>query len=170
MDTTIGSDAMDSLGVSDIDPVGSYQRVKNGRWERYTSFNGILDEDDEVGENTIRVPNAYLVPIPVAAITQFEDQSRVELAPTSTDSTVCYRTECEVNAGGLWLEAPGWVGRKLVDDPRWAGIALEVADAFVVKELTIDAAPPQPRASSSQPSLQRLRRGPKWQGAGVTQW
>ena len=140
LDTTIGSDALESLAVSHVDPAGSYQQVRDGQWQRHTSFNGAVNTA-EVSEGTIRVPNAYLVPVPVAGIKQSEDEDQVNLVPTSTESTVCYQAECKANAGGLWLEAPGWVGRKLVDDPRW-GIALEFQDRFKVHSLDIDADPP----------------------------
>ena len=137
-DTVIESDASQALGVSDIDPVGSYQRVENGRWERYTSFNGILDVDDEVGDNTIRVPNAYLAPIPISKIISPEE--RALLPKTSTTSTVCYNTQCKDNADGVLLEALGWPEQPIVDDPRW-GISLKFQTRFKVRRLEIDAEP-----------------------------
>ena len=113
-------------------------------------FNDITSVE-EIGENTIIVPNGFIQPNPPPQIMPtLVEGDETEIVDASTIATVCYRTECEDNAvgrsliGGAFHMGPSPLERVMLDDPRW-GILLKVGERWVVHSLEIDAEPPTAR-------------------------
>ena len=136
-DTVIESDPIESIALGTISTAGSYMRLKGKLVETYDSITDDVDVDERT-EGVLSVPNAYLVPYQHFV----EDSTRAPdgalYVAVSTSSKVCYRSGCEENAGGLafrWGVGQEWI---ILDDERW-GIVLQVGDAFIVRELILDA-------------------------------
>ena len=133
IDTVTASDRIESLALGTISTIGSYKRMSGTRYEEYDS---ITDEVtvEKVESDTIVVPNAFLVPLNVAEL------RKGSLSQASTVARLCYSRRCEDDASGLSFTSPRGVEWVVTDDSRWA-ITLKVGDAFLVRELGIDAAP-----------------------------
>lgn len=136
-DTVIEADPIESLALGTVSTEGSYMRLKDELVETYDSITDDVSVDERT-EGGLFVPNAYLVPYQHFV----EDSTRApDGAPyvaVSTSSKVCYRSGCEENAGGLAFRrgvGQEWI---ILDDERW-GIVLQVGDAFIVRELFLDA-------------------------------
>ena len=149
-DTVIESDVVQTRGVGGDLTIGGYQRVKGTRYEEYDVFDDITSVE-ELGENTIRVPNGFIQPkAPPHIMPTLVEGDETEIVDASTIATVCYRTECEDNAVGRSLigrafnMGPSPLEKILLDDPRW-GILLKVGERWVVRSLEIDAEPPTAR-------------------------
>ena len=136
-DTVIESDPIQSPALGKVSTAGSYTRLKD---ELVETFDSITNDDrvDKITEGRLFVPNAYLVPYHNFVEDPTIAPDGTSYAAAVTSARVCYRSECEDNAGGLaFMRGAGteWV---LLDDERW-GIVLRAGDGFVVRELTLDA-------------------------------
>lgn len=136
-DTVIESDPVESLALGAVSTAGSYMRLKDELVEEYDSITGDVSVDERT-EGGLFVPNAYTVPI------QFfvEDPTRApdgtSYFAVTTSSKVCYRSKCEENVVGLAFKRGAGTEWVVLDDERW-GIVLQADDAFIVRELVLDA-------------------------------
>lgn len=136
-DTVIESDPIQSLALGTVSTEGSYMRLKDELIEEYDSITDDVSVD-ETAEGGLFVPNAYLVPYHNFVEHPTRAPDGTPYAAVVTSARVCYRSVCEENAGGLaFMQGPGteWV---VLDDERW-GIVLKIGEAFVVRELILDA-------------------------------
>jgi hypothetical protein len=132
-DTVIESDSIESLALGTVSTAGSYSRLKGARYEDYNSITDQLDVS-EIDEDTIFVPNAFMMPFHISEIKKAQPGDLTEIASVST---VCYRGDCEQNAGRL-LHNRGDEGWVYANELRW-GIPLKVGYAFLVRKLEIDS-------------------------------
>ena len=136
-DTVIKSDPIESPALGTVSTAGSYMRLKNEIVETHDSIT------DDVGlaettEGGLFVPNVYTIPFIYSVEDPIRAPDGTPHYAVTTSSKVCYRGECEENAGGLaFMRGAGseWV---VLDDERW-GLILRAGDAFIVRELVLDA-------------------------------
>ena len=136
-DTVIGSDPIESLALGAVSTAGSYMRLKDELIEEYDSITDDVSVDEKT-EGGLFVPNVYLVPYHNFVRDPTRAPDGTPYAAVVTSARVCYRSECEENAGGLaFMRGAGseWV---VLDDERW-GIVLQAGEAFVVRELILGA-------------------------------
>ena len=133
----IASDSIESLALGTVSTEGSYEQLKGKIVRTYDSITDDIGTD-EIEEGTMFVPNAHLVPYQNFV----EDPTRApDGAPYNavvTSSRVCYRSECEENVAGLAFTRSTSTELIVLDDERW-GIVLKADDAFIVRELILDA-------------------------------
>ena len=136
-DTVIESDPMESLALGKVSTAGSYMRLKDELIEEYDSITDDVSIDERT-ERGLFVPNAYTTPF----IYFVEDPTRAPdgtlYYAVTTSSKVCYRNECEENVVGLAFMRGADTEWVVLDDERW-GIVIQVSEAFVVRELILDA-------------------------------
>ena len=74
-DTVIDSDPIESLAVGTVSTIGSYSRLKGAKLEDYNSITDQLDVS-EFDEDTIFVPNAFMMPFHISEIKKAQPGSR----------------------------------------------------------------------------------------------
>ena len=136
-DTVIESDPIESLALGTVSTAGSYERLKDKKVEYYDSITDDVSVDERTDES-IYVPNTYLVPINFLVVDPTGAPDGTPYIETPTTTTVCYRSECEENISGLAFKWGGGLERIALDDKRW-GINLKSGDSFIVRELILDA-------------------------------
>ena len=143
-DTVIESDVVQTRGVGGDLTVGGYQRVTGTRYEEYDVFDD-KTYVEEIGENTIRVPNGFIQPNPLPHLLWMAGMANEAELGNAPTTKVCYRTRCEDNAVGKSVgSSRSPLERIMLDDPRW-GIPLKVGERWVVRSLQIDAELPPAR-------------------------
>ena len=130
-DTVIESDSIESRAMGTVNTVGSFERLNGTKFESYDSITDDLHVQYE--EGGILVPSGFLVPIHISELKKVHD-----LIPTTTASKVCYRDDCEQDAGGLAYTSPGGMEWIIANESRW-GIPLKAGDVFFVREVRIDS-------------------------------
>lgn len=135
--TVIESDPIQSPALGTVSTAGSYTRLKDELVETYDSITDDVGVD-ETTEGGLFVPNAYLVPYHNFVEDPTIAPDGTPYAAAVTSARVCYRSKCEENVVGLAFQRGAGTVWVLLDDERW-GIVLKVGDAFVVRELILDA-------------------------------
>lgn len=136
-DTVIESDPIQSLALGTVSTAGSYMRLKGKQVEEYDSITDDVSVDERT-EGGLLVPNAYLVPYHSFVEDPTIAPDGTSYAAVATSARVCYRSKCDENVVGLAFQRGAGTEWVLLDDERW-GIVLRAGDAFVVRELTLDA-------------------------------
>jgi len=136
-DTVIESDPIQSLALGTVSAEGSYERMKGELVEEYDSITDDVTTET-VEEGTLFIPNAYLVPYHNFVEDPTIAPDGTPYAAAVTSARVCYRSKCEENVVGLAFQRGAGTEWVLLEGERW-GIVLRAGDAFVVRELTLDA-------------------------------
>ena len=136
-DTVIESDPIESLALGAVSTAGSYMRLKDELVEEYDSITEDVSMDERT-EGGLFVPNAYTVPFRFFVEEPTRAPDATPYTAVATSSKVCYRSECEENVVGLAFKRRAGTEWVVLDDERW-GIVLQTGDAFIVRELILDA-------------------------------